>query len=573
MRDRARNQTLPAENGTAAPAFDRGAWLSVGSFIALSAAAAAAVMRRRRRGQAKPDSGSGAPSQPENAASEDAEEEPFTGRLIELEALLERHREADHEFTPEPVLSTGTIETGEITTLDHAQGGLGLIGAGAPGVALASIWSALASGATITIDNDTASRLGLQTEDLALPPELRVVGEPANLTEAVRLTQSRVEYDTDTLAQRSTIIVTNRATAEQFPATLLDDEATYAIILGKWGNAWLDVAADGTPLNGHLDAGPVAEFGQCYLLDAATCNDLIAELADPPNDEAPEAEEPETPGPAFEDIAEAADEPAPDGPDPSNDPGPEPDEAVAHGKFELTLFGRPRLTWDGEEVHFNRNACIDTITVLALNDWSMTGDELSEAITPDASVSQAGARRTSNISAARTTMQALTGTKEQKEPFITYDRPKNTYHLDATWFHTDLESVTDHLRLASETDDPSERADHLQVALHQYAGPLAADLDEVWDLIDQRRHWQESLYQAALELAAIYDDTGQDQRAAAALERASAIDPDRPEAWEQLAAHHRNCGDTAKADEVEARARHRLETARLAKHDSRSDDG
>jgi hypothetical protein len=41
----------------------------------------------------------------------------------------------------------------------------------------------------------------------------------------------------------------------------------------------------------------------------------------------------------------------------------------------------------------------------------MTGDELSEAITPDASVSQAGARRTSNISAARTTLQTLTGTK------------------------------------------------------------------------------------------------------------------------------------------------------------------
>lgn len=158
---------------------------------------------------------------------------------------------------------------------------------------------------------------------------------------------------------------------------------------------------------------------------------MIADLADPPNDGAPATEEPETPEPAVEDVAEAAHEPTPDGPGLSNEPGPEPDEAVAHGKFELTLFGRPRLTWDGEEVHFSRNACIDTIAVLALNGWSMTGDELSEAITPDASISQAGARRTSNISAARTTMQSLTGTKEQKEPFITYDRPKNTYRLDA----------------------------------------------------------------------------------------------------------------------------------------------
>lgn len=143
--------------------------------------------------------------------------------------------------------------------------------------------------------------------------------------------------------------------------------------------------------------------------------------------------------------------------------------------------------------------------------------------------------------------------------------------LDAVWFHTDLESVTDHLQLASETDDPAERADHLQAALRQYAGPLAADLDEVWDLIDQRRHWQQTLYQAALELAVIYNDTNQDERAAVALERASAIDPDHPEAWEQLATHHREHGDTAKADEVEARARHRRETARLAGHQTGSD--
>jgi DNA-binding SARP family transcriptional activator len=558
----------PAENGTAAPAFDRGAWLTMGSFIALSTAAAALVMRRRRRGQAKPASSPKAPSQPKNAVSVEVEEEPFTGRLVDLEALLERHRETDHEVTPEPALATGTTETGEITILDHAHSGLGLTGAGAPGVALAAIWSALASGATVVIDNDTAARLGLRAEDIALPPELRVVDEPANLTEAVRLTQSRVEYepDTDTLAQRSTIIVTDRATAEQFPATLLDNETTYAIILGRWENAWLDVAADGTPLDGHLDEGPLTAFGQCYLLDAATCNDLIADLTDPPNDGAPATEEPETPEPAVEDVAETVDEPAPGRPDPSNYPEPEPEEAVSHGKFELTLFGRPRLTWDGEEVHFSRNACIDTIAVLALNGWSMTGDELSEAITPDASISQAGARRTSNISAARTTMQSLTGTKEQKEPFISYDRPKNTYHLDATWFHTDLESVTDHLRLSSETDDPGERAEHLQAALRQYAGPLAADLDEVWDLIDQRRHWQRALYQATLELAAIYNDTSQQERAAAVLERASAIDPDRPEAWEQLAAHHRERGEIAKADEVEARARHHREAIRLAAH-------
>jgi DNA-binding SARP family transcriptional activator len=566
------NANTPSDNGTAAPAFDRGAWLSVGSFIALSAAAAALVMRRRRRGPAKSDSSPKAPSQPKNAVSVEVEEEPFTGRLVDLEALLERHREADHEISTEPVLSTGTVETDEITTLDHAHGGLGLTGAGAPGVALAAIWSALASGATVIIDSATASRLGLHTGDFALPPELRVVDESANLAEAVGLTQSRVEYEpeTDSLAQRSTIIVTNRAAAEQFPATLLDDEATYAIILGKWELAWLDVAADGTPLDGHLDAGPVSKFGQCYLLDAATCNDLIADLADSPKEEASETEEPETPEPVVEDVAEVAAEPAPDGPAPSNDPALETEAAVTHGKFELTLFGRPRLTWDGEEVHFSRNACIDTIAVLALNGWSMTGDELSEAITPDASISQAGARRTSNISAARTTMQSLTGTKEQKEPFITYDRPKGIYHLDATWFHTDLESVADHLRLASETDDPAERTDLLQAALRQYAGPLAADLDEVWDLIDQRRHWQQTLYKAALELAAIYDDIDQDERAAVALERASAIDPDRPEAWERLAAHHRERGETAKADEVEARARHRRETARLAGHQTGS---
>lgn len=135
-----------------------------------------------------------------------------------LAADLDTWLRLDHEVSPEPVLSTGTTETGEITILDHAHGGLGLTGAGAPGVALSAIWSALASGATVIIDNTTASRLGLHTEDIALPPELRVVDESEDLAEAVRLTQSRVEYepDTDTLAQRSTIIVTDRATAEQF---------------------------------------------------------------------------------------------------------------------------------------------------------------------------------------------------------------------------------------------------------------------------------------------------------------------------------------------------------------------
>ncbi|WP_156037315.1 BTAD domain-containing putative transcriptional regulator [Glycomyces tenuis] len=535
-----------------APALDRGTWISAGSFIALSTIAIALAARKRRsreRSRNEGDKSHLAEVDNLDTAVPHDDEDQMTGRLEDLQSLLEEHDGgADDPDTALP-LATGTTSAAEVSVLDHARDGLGLIGPGARSVARGALWATLGAGSAVVIDQLTADDLGIDTDLLQAIPGAHLVEARTDLAGEVRRTQASVEYDpeTDELHRHVTVLITGHAEAAALPEP---GDESYALILGRWDRAWIELAADGTPTGGHLPQLELEALGHCYGLDKVECRRRLADLADTtafaPDPELPhvvEESEPET-----DDLDTRA-------------PDSMPEALAPERRFELQLFGSHHLTWNSENVHFRRRACLDLVAVMALTEWALTRDELTEVVAADATLKQASSRRTTTVAEARKALGAIAETDD----VLVYDRGRETYRLDRSWFQTDTATFDRNIALAEQADDPKTRTRHLTEALRTYAGPLGADLDDVWDFTDLRSHYREQAYRAALDLAALHDDAGRDTEAVSALERTRAIDPNRTQAWERLAEHHRRRGDEDKAAEIEARAQHHHEIARRAR--------
>lgn len=527
--------TANTDSADAAPATGRGSWVA-GSFLAVSVLAATIALIRRRR---KPTDRN---TQPKPAARTVTanEGDELTGRLPDLEDLLSRQAEASSSATP---LATGTEEKDEISLLDLAGLGLGLTGPGADAAARACLYSAVLSATNVICEHACIEQLGFDPAVLAEVPGLTITTGTEEFIDAARQRRATVVFDdeNDELYHEATVAFCNNDTGQAI-AELLDDEHTYAIVLGEWEPHWLQLADDGTPNAGNIAQGPISSLGQCYVLDADTGNDLFTRLAEPA---------PRLPEPAAETAHEP---PSPKPLQPAETTPAAPLEADSAGaedsRFQLQLFGTHRLSWEGEPVSFGRRACLELIAIMAMSNWTLTRDELTEVVAADATLKQARSRRTTIVGDTRKTLTTLTGA----DGLLYYDHKRETYRLDATWFHTDTAHFEHSLEQAQNTDDPETRSQHLTEALQIYTGPLGADLDEIWDLIDIRKTYRDQAYQAAVALARLHQESGHENQATAVLERASAIAPDRAEAWEQLAALHRRHGDETKAVQAEARA-------------------
>lgn len=524
------------------PALSRGGWISIGSFLALSVLGV--VLARRRKHHRTSDT----PTRPRPAPASEAnpepadDDDPISSRLIDLQELLEADDTAATEPSTAPVpLATGTNEEEEISILDYAVGGLGVTGPGSAAVVRGAVWSAVAAATTVVLDRDLAERLGLDLTVLDDIPSIHLTADDRDLATKARNAVAAVQYEpeTDELHPNITVIIADREKVGALPTDLLGTETLYAVIHGTWDPAWVDVAADGTPRDARLDDLQIDHIGRCYLLEKPAANRLLSDLRDD-----------HTPAPPL----------APDEPSGSADPIPEPappeappQEAAAE-RFRLQLFGSHQLTWQGADVRFGRHVCLDLIAIMALTDtWSLNRDELNMVVAPDIEIGQLEKIRSRRTTALQETRKALT-LHTGGDDLLVFDKAKQRYRLDHAVFHTDVADFDHHLNNAAETGDPVQRAEHLTTALQHYGGPLGADLDEIWDVTELRRQYQDAAYQAAINLAAHHEAQNQPEQAYSLLERACTIAPTNPEAWEQLADLHRRHGDEAKAEQVEARA-------------------
>lgn len=528
----------------AAPFADRGIWVA-GSFLALGVLAAAVALARRR---GRPQHGKRTTTAPEPTISVDEDDE-LTGRLPDLEDLLERQAAADSIATP---LATGLEDEDEVSILDHADLGLGLTGPGADAAARACLYTAVLNAANVVCDRRSIEGLGLDPEVLAAVPAITVTDTVGELLEAMRRRQATLVFDeeTDELYREAAVAFCDSDTAQSV-AELLDDEHTFAVVLGEWEPHWLHLSEDGTPDSGNVAVGPIASLGQCYLLDPETGRGLFADLAEPDDRSAAITEPVTVPEP---------EPPLPDPSPPSTTPTAEPDHvaainpvATATDQFQLQLFGAHRLTWNGTNVHFRNIRCLDLIAVMALTDWELSRDELTMVVAGDAQLKQAKSRRTSTTSRLNETLVDLTGL--DKDQILTFDRSQAIYRLNPDLFATDVADFDHHLARAAEATNTQQRAADLDAALQRYVGPLGEALDEAWDLIDQRTTYQHRAYQAALDLAALHESDGALDAAASSLQSATTILPQETTAWEHLIDLHRRQGDNEAASQTERRRR------------------
>ena len=539
--------TATAEQETSAPpAFNRGTWVSAGSFIALSAIAIAVKLRRKRLRENEIEPGS-APTPAAELVPADDEE--VTGRLVDLQVLLDEHPDAEEPDTALP-LATGTTATAEISVLNHARGGLGLTGPGALSVARGALWTSLGSEVNVVIDQGTADTLGVDTDLLRSLPGARLVNQDTELAGELRRAQAAVQYEpeADELQPKVTVLISASATA--LDAFTGREDETYALILGAWDRAWIELAADGTPTDCSLADLELDQLGHCYSIGKQECNAMLAELTGPETVESDRSE----PEAEVEEFDETKPESEPAAPSSTLDPAAT--VSARERRFTLQLFGSHTLSWNGTEVHFGRKACAELIAVMALSGWSLTRDELNEVVAADATLKQAKSRRTTIVGEARKVLNEFTGTEEVLE----FYRAREIYRLDQSWFRTDIEDFEERLEQARNAGDAEQHARHLAEALRGYVGPVGVDLDEIWDLTDIRKSYQDQAYQAAIDLARLHQGSGHEDQAAVVLERASVINPASAEAWQLLADHHRRNGDEARAGLAQARAHQHRQT-------------
>lgn len=495
---RSGTETLPA-----------GLWLTAGTFLAFGTGFSLLVFLRRRRAE------SGPPAD---------DDRTLTGRLADLDALLE----GDDPPESDPVLPLAVNKdrsnVPEASLLDWANDGLGLDGPGAHAVTRAAIITAVTSGVPVVVTTGAAESIGLDPG--RAPAHLAVV---ADLDAALDAAEERMEDPVfDLSASRVDLpplllIVENPHEQEQRLVDILEHDLIGALVLGDWKPAQLTIAADGTVTAYHPQ--DLDRIERCYIADPATLNDALTVTieTEPTATPATEAEDdrPET-QPTSEDIV----------PEPFGPPGPT-DE-----KPRLTLLGTPALIWQGRPVRWRRRRSLVLLAALAAAPDGLTRDDLLETVVGDSHVDKARGHLGTITSDTRRDVRDHTGLDIRA---VLHDDQTDRYRLhpditsDLADFHRER-----HLAATSATD--TERRDHLAQALACYGGDFAIGLDEDW-LEPTRTELRAAAYTTCLHLAALHRDAADNTAAINVLERATAIDRTRPDAWTALTEARHAIGD------------------------------
>jgi DNA-binding SARP family transcriptional activator len=503
-----------------------GLWLTAGTFLAAGTGFSLFVLLRRRR-SAPPDDGA-------------EDDRTLTGRLADLEAIF-----GDEETQTPPSDSvlplaqrSGPGAAKEVSLLDWATDGLGLSGPGAPAVVRAALISTAASQVPVII---TASAAETTSLDPTTPPAwLTVVPD---LDAALDIADERIEDPVfDLSAGRIDLpplllIADNPEDRSQRLAEVLKHDLVGALLLGDWETAALTVAADGTVTDHHPPEAALESIERCYIADPQTLTEAFTVTEAPPRaGETNDAPRQETlialPDPDPEDEDEA--------PEFAQPQAPHSDE-----RPRLILLGTPSLLWNGKPVHWRRRRSLLLLAALATAPDGRGLDDLLETVVGDSHVDKARGHLGTITSDTRRDVRDTTGLDIRA---VLHDDQTDRYRL-----HPDIASdIADFHRerhLAATSTFDAERADHLTRALACYGGDFATGLDDDW-LEPTRTEVRRAAYTTCLHLAALHRDADDLDAATAVLERATAIDRARPDAWTALIETRTAAGDEVGAQKA-----------------------
>lgn len=439
-----------------------GVWISAGTCLAgATVIALAAKLRTRRRTSTKAD-------------ITPTDDEPLTGRLSDLEAVIEAEARKLTEQLPtpdkEPAAATIAVDA-ELTPIeltDLAEKGIGLLGPGQRGAALAAILTESTGDTRIRLTQAAITRIGLEDLDSA---RIEVFGQLQDALE-------EPEYDAEVL------LVCSDTDADGHGQGMLEHflavEPHRAVIIGAWETSAIALNGDGTvrDATGAIARRPPLAV---HIADPQTATAALSRLDAP--DTPPISVEQETYEPAVlpanstADHAQETTEPAEDGTEPL---------------LRLCLFGQPDVYLNEQAIPLKKGRRSRAfLTVLACADGPVSRDELLEGVVGDM-VEIDRAKNNFSATAIDTRRALREATGDPIAEFYTYDRATETYELERDRFSIDIDEFNDAEQAAALTTDPAEASRQLEAAVALYTGDLAPEVDT--DTVARLRE----LYQAKI---------------------------------------------------------------------------
>ncbi|MEO3807305.1 LysM peptidoglycan-binding domain-containing protein [Nonomuraea sp. B1E8] len=301
----------------------------------------------------------------------------------------------------------------------------------------------------------------------------------------------------------------------------------------------------GSVLTGHAPSGTTCELDQNHRITEAT-GPMAAELRDATLFHLP-------PGAAtslLHTLATGNGMPVDHPEHPADLAVPEP--STTPQPVRVTLLGEPAIDIHGTPVDLSRRTkALELFVLLALHPKGLSREQICDHLWPDLEETLAGYRFHAALKDLRTALRDACPPDDKKAHFI--ERSGKTYRIEPQHIHIDL--WTYHQALAdarTATDEHAKRA-----ALHTAAALCHGQLGQGlrYDWLDQDHRWPLTIasVKALLQLGALHERAGHNERALEIYDQACALDPDMESATRSAI---RLLLDLGRTDEARQRARH-----------------
>jgi nucleoid-associated protein YgaU/DNA-binding SARP family transcriptional activator len=231
---------------------------------------------------------------------------------------------------------------------------------------------------------------------------------------------------------------------------------------------------------------------------------------------------------------------------------PVPPPSTTPQPVRFTLLGEPAIEVCGTTVDLSRRTkALELFVLLALRPKGLDREEICEHLWPDLEETLAGYRFHAALKDLRTALREASGPDAKKAHFV--ERSGKTYRIEPQHVDVDLWAFHQALADARTASNEQEKLAALETAASLCRGQLGQGLKYDW--LDQDHRWPLTIasVKALLQLGALHEHAGDNERALEIYDQACALDPDMESAARSAIRLLTTLGRT---DEARQRARH-----------------
>ncbi|MGW4802007.1 AfsR/SARP family transcriptional regulator, partial [Nonomuraea sp. NPDC004297] len=235
---------------------------------------------------------------------------------------------------------------------------------------------------------------------------------------------------------------------------------------------------------------------------------------------------------------------------PADLPVPPPSTTLRPVRF--TLLGNPAIDIGGTPVDLSRRTkALELFVLLALHPKGLDREEICEHLWPDLEETLAGYRFHAALKDLRTALRDASAPDDRKAHFI--ERSGKTYRIEPQQIDVDLWTFHQALADARTATNEQAKLTALEAAAALCHGQLGQGLRYDW--LDQDHRWPLTIasIKALLQLGALHEHAGHNERALEIYDQARTLDPDMESATRATIRLLTTLGRT---DEARQRARH-----------------